>query len=265
MAVQSCTAAYDLLRRKTEQAELRIINALTVGLTWVCCRANLAEKPGHPSSVGLAMRLGSSTRILPWSGTVAGRSTSNIAAWLQSWNTIEAAVGLAAVNASINTIDNELLKSAEKIRRSKHPNLAVFDYFMPQIKGQKVIVIGHYPGISEHLSDLDMTILERAPKASDLPDTAAELLLPNADWVFITASSLINKTFPRLAELAESARTVLMGPSTPWLKEWADFGIDYLAGIQVANLEKVIQIISEGGGTRLFDGGAEYVVAKISK
>lgn len=54
-----------------------------------------------------------------------------------------------------------------------------------------------------------------------------------------------------------------MGPSTPWLSGWSDFGIDYLAGVQVADVTKAEQIAAEGGGTRLFDGGVKYAIADI--
>jgi hypothetical protein len=88
-------------------------------------------------------------------------------------------------------------------------------------------------------------------------------LLPNADWVFLTATSLINKTFPRLAELAQHATTVLMGPTTPWLPQLAEFGIDYLAGVEVIDAEKLQQTIAEGGGVRIFETGVRYRVVEL--
>jgi hypothetical protein len=97
-----------------------------------------------------------------------------------------------------------------------------------------------------------------------LPDTAAEYLLPEAEWVFITASSIPNKTFPRLAELSRDATTVLMGPTTPWLPELKHFGIDYLAGVEVADPDALRQTIAEGGGVRVFDEGVRYRIAPLT-
>jgi uncharacterized protein (DUF4213/DUF364 family) len=76
--------------------------------------------------------------------------------------------------------------------------------------------------------------------------------------VFITASSIANKTLPHLFELSKNAQVVLMGPSLPWLSGWRDFGVNYLAGVAVRDREKLFQIAAEGGGTRIFDEAVEY-------
>ena len=142
-------------------------------------------------------------------------------------------------------------------------NLAVFEHFAPQLKNRRVVVIGRYPGLEAYAGALDLTVLERQQTEGDLPDPACEYLLPQADWVFLTASSLANKTFPRLAELSRRATTVLMGPGTPWLADFADFGIDYLAGVDVTDSTQLRRTVAEGGGTRLFEGGVRYRLAAL--
>lgn len=118
-----------------------------------------------------------------------------------------------------------------------------------------MVIIGRYPGLSQYEQAADLTILERQPTAQDLPDTACEYLLPDADWVFLTATSIANKTFPLLVELTQQVELVLMGPSVPWLPELADMGIDYLAGVAVTDPVALRQTSSEGAGTRIFDRG----------
>ena len=44
-----------------------------------------------------------------------------------------------------------------------------------------------------------------------------------------------------------------MGPTVPWLPEIHEFGIDYLAGVEVIDAEKLYQTVAEGGGMRIFD------------
>ena len=85
--------------------------------------------------------------------------------------------------------------------------------FAPHVQGTKVVVIGSYPGLEASGLLGDFTCLERRPRPGELPDTAAESILPQAEWVFITASSIANKTLPRLLTLSARARVVLMGPS----------------------------------------------------
>ncbi len=226
-----------------------IVEAVNIGLVWTLCKA------GH---CGLAMSPQLPTRTLPWSGTLVGKSLHELSAWINEWDAYQATVGMAAINAAINA-QNPLPEGISL----PAGNLAVFDHFLPQLHGKKVVVIGRYPHIERYAEHIDLKIIERQPTANDYPDSACEFLLADADWVFLTATSLINKTFPRLAELAQHATTVLMGPTTPWLSELAEFGIDYLAGVEIIDAEKLQQTIAEGGGVRIFETGVRYRVVDL--
>ncbi|XTZ10972.1 MAG: Rossmann-like domain-containing protein, partial [cyanobacterium endosymbiont of Rhopalodia yunnanensis] len=93
---------------------------------------------------------------------------------------------------------------------------------------------------------------------------ASEYLLPESDWVFLTGTSIPNKTFPRLVELSRDAKLVLMGPTVPWLAELAEFGIDYLAGVTVVDPNALRQTVAEGGGVRIFETGVQYQLYDFS-
>lgn len=231
------------------------IRQVNLGLTWTSCRTD--------GGTGFAQSPGIASRVLTFPGTLAGRHARDVVPWIRSWDPFEATVALATANACINTSDNRLMQAAQPIDTGEYANLAVFTHFRPRLIGRKVVVIGRYPGLDSVLSGLDVTVLERQPGANDHPDPAAEFLLPEADWVFLTATSLINKTFPRLAELAAHAVTVLMGPSAPWLLAFADYGIDYLAGTRPVDADRAVTIAAEGGGTRLFGDGVRYALADL--
>lgn len=225
-----------------------IIETVNIGLVWTLCKA------GH---CGLAMSPQLATRTLSWSGTLVGKPLRELSVWINEWDAYQATVGMAAINAAINT---QPLPAGINLTAG---NLAVFEHFLPQLQGRKVVVIGRYPHIERYAEHIDLTIIERQPVANDYPDSACEFLLPQADWVFLTATSLINKTFPRLAELAQHATTVLMGPTTPWLPELTEFGIDYLAGVEIIDAEKLQQTVAEGGGVRIFETGVRYRVVSL--
>ena len=250
---------YDLLIERAESAARDArVEQIVIGLTWTLCQCRAEQGLG----TGLAMSPMQYTRTLPWAGTLAQRPISDIIGWIKSWNPFEAAIGLAAINSVLNFSSTTVTSGATALTTS---NLAVFEYFLPRLKNRKVVVIGRYPGLERYQSALDMTVLERTSQEGDLPDTACEYLVPEADWVFLTASSLVNKTFPRLAELASDAVTVLMGPSVPWLKEWADFGIDFLAGVEVCDPDLLSATVAQGGGTRIFDQAVRYRVVDLGK
>lgn len=243
---------YDLIAERA--ANSAAVEEVLIGLTWTLAQSE--------AGYGLAMSPMMQTRTLTWSGTLTGKTVSGLLPWLRSWNPYEATVAMALANSVINT-HSPLLQQACPIDSSG--NLSVFEFFAPLLKGQRVVVIGRYPGLDRFQQELDITVLERQPGEGDLPDTACEYLLPQADWVFLTATSLINKTFPRLAELSQNAALVLMGPTLPWLAELADFGVDFIAGVAVDDAAQLRRTVAEGGGTRIFGNGVSYRVAATSE
>ncbi|NEN91028.1 MAG: DUF364 domain-containing protein [Okeania sp. SIO3H1] len=229
------------------------IKEILIGLTWTLCETE---------SIGLCMSPGTVTRTLPWSGTLVNKPLKELASWLHSWNSFEATVGMAAINAEING-RSPLPAQGESLSPYGPGNLAVFEYFLPMIRGKKVAIIGRYPRLSRYENEMEMTVIERQPGADDFPDQASEYLLPEAEWVFLTATSIANKTFPRLVELAKNSQLVLMGPTMPWLADFKQFGIDYLAGVTVSNSQALRQTVAEGGGVRIFETGVQYHVLKL--
>ncbi len=127
-----------------------------------------------------------------------------------------------------------------------------FTSTLDQIAGKKVAVIGHFPGLEKARDCCDLTILEREPEAGDLPDFAAEYVLPQQDCVFITGSTLTNKTLPRLLELSAGATVALVGPSVPLVPWWFDSGVDLLAGTVVTNKAGVWERCLEGAHKGIF-------------
>lgn len=232
------------------------VEEVLIGPIWTLCRTE--------RGIGLAMSPRIPTRTLDWSGTLRGRPVGELAAWVKEFEPYKATVGMAAVNAALAELalpPDSVPVAAGSVLPA---NLAVFEHFLPRLEGQNVVVIGRYPGLEALAERCRLTVLERTPGPGDLPDCACEYLLPEADWVFVTASSLTNKTFPRLAELSRAARTVLMGPTLPWLPEFADWGIDYLAGVEVMDAEILRRTVAEGGGVRIFDGAVRYRIAELS-
>jgi uncharacterized protein (DUF4213/DUF364 family) len=240
-----------LARVSTDAAMSRVL----LGLQW-----GVAESDG----LGLCFAPSDVPRTLPWPGTLVGKSASDLSQWIRSFDPAEACVGLAALNSVLNTKDNACAARAELLTEPGPNHLRVFAHFAPQLAGAKVAVVGRYPGLQQTFANLEYTCLERKPGPETLPDLACEYVLPEADVVFLTASAIANKSLPRLLELSQHARVVLMGPSLPWLAEWADFGVDYLAGVTVHDPAMAWQVAAEGGGTRLFETAVEYRLLRVS-
>lgn len=230
-----------------------VVDNLMIGLVWTLCQTK--------HGTGLAMSPNLAPRTLPWAGELVGKPVKDLAAWIWEWQPHKATIAMATINSNLN--NRPLPDSVVLDDNSPFPNLAVFDYFLPQLKGKKVVVIGHYPNIEQYQDLMQLSVLEKQPTGDDLPDAACEFLLPDADWVFLTASSIPNKTFPRLAELSTNAKTVLMGATTPWLPQLHEFGIDYLAGVGVTDESLLYQTAAQGGGVKIFNQGLRYRVAEL--
>lgn len=180
-----------------------------------------------------------------------------MAVYLKSWNLYEASLGTAAVNSFYNTperVQSWLSKPLESI----HGPGALTD-MLDMIAGKRVAVIGHFPNMEQAAECCSLTVLERNPQDGDLPDFAAEYVLPEQDFVFITGVTVTNKTLPRLLELSAQATVVLMGPSVPLVPWWFDQGVDVLAGMVVVDRDEVWRYCQEGGMRGPFDNGGWMV------
>ena len=187
-----------------------------------------------------------------------GRPLREVAALVKSWNFQEASVGLAAINAHLNT-RAELDRAAAAGSGSADGD--AFDLFLSRVKGKKAAIIGRFPYLERLASHCrSLIVFERDPGPHDLPDSAAEFLLPEQELVFITATSIINKTLPRLLELCAGAGVGLVGPSTPLTPLLFQHGVEALSGLIPVDQRKVAEVVArEDSCIRLFAEGVQKV------
>jgi uncharacterized protein (DUF4213/DUF364 family) len=245
---------YDLLIERARSAQP--IQRLLLGLNWSVAQVD---------ACGVCFSPLDPPRTLAWPGTIARRPASDVVSWIRSSEPAEATVASAVINAVLNHSQNECLKRAAPLRAVGPAHLAVFAHFKEQVRGAKVVVVGRYPGLEAIWDRREYSCLERRPFPDTLPEQRAPETLAGADWVFLTASSLANNTLPQLLQWGRGARIVLMGPSTPWLAEWADFGVHYLAGVEVQEPHELFGIAAEGGGTRIFERAVSYRLLDLSR
>jgi uncharacterized protein (DUF4213/DUF364 family) len=122
------------------------------------------------------------------------------------------------------------------------------------LKGKSLAMIGHllgHSGIREELLSQcsEYYVLEREPREGDYPDSACEYILPQSDIVVITGSASMNKTMPRLLELAENAEVILTGPSVPMCQELFSLGISRLYGVIIEDVDAMSRGIVESKGS----------------
>lgn len=207
--------------------------------------------------MGLAMTYRGSAHDENPLSLLSGRPVRDLALYVKSWDLRQASLGMAAINAFYNAPDRVqgwLATPLSELRSS-----GAFTSSLPEIAGKRVAVIGHFPGLEKARERCELTILERDPQEGDLPDFAAEYVLPQQDYVFITGTAITNKTLPRILELCAGATVALVGPSVPLAPWWFELGVDVLAGTVVMDRPGVWQRCLEGAHRGIFDAGAWMV------
>ena len=168
---------------------------------------------------------------------------------VKSENLIKASTGNAALNALLPL--------------SEYKKMNVFDPILKMAKNYKNIgIVGRFPFVAR-LKNKNYKMFEMDPTGDELPASAEEELLPECDLVIITGTALTNHTLERLLEISNGF-TMVIGPTTPLSPILFDYGADLLAGVRVNN-RKVLEIVSQGGGTREFKPYVEEVVIECKK
>jgi uncharacterized protein len=228
------------------------ILGVQIGLFWT---AVLAETDGG-LSCGLAATLTSPELehdrkpAVGAAGHLHELSSQELMALAQSSSYTEASIGIAAINTLLPKDPRQWVE------------LNAEDYIVQHGAARNVAVVGHFPFILRLKPQVkNLWVLELRPRGEDLPAEAAPDILPQADLVAITATTLINGTFEGLMALCRpDTRVMLLGPSTPLSPVLFDAGVDVLSGTIVDDPPRVLQAISQGitflqlhhlGGVRL--------------
>ena len=177
-------------------------------------------------------------------GHLLERSAAELAALAQSDSLLEASVGFATLNALLDVpLDRCHEVNAEELIVEKGA-------------GKKVAIVGHFPFIP-HVRDVasETWVLELAPGEGDLPAERASELLPQADVIALTGTSLLNHTFDELiTHCAPNAYILMLGGTTPLSTVLFDYGIDAVAGTRIVDPEAAARSISQGATFKQVQG-----------
>jgi len=239
----------DLLQVAEEGLKEREVEDLRIGLTYTAVLLDdgslgvAATQPDYPTGRSRCCDL-------------AGKATRNsleTALLVRETNTIDVSAGLAAINAVLN-------------RDATGDEGDLLD-FLAISPGETVGMIGHFgPFVRRLEGNCTLQVFERTRfRENTYPDWPAEQLLPAADVVLITSSTLVNKTLDHLLCLCRpDARVALAGPSTPLFPGlFAEHGVDFLAGMRFHDPAAMLDIISRAGGTPSFSPCATKLTQRL--
>jgi uncharacterized protein (DUF4213/DUF364 family) len=182
--------------------------------------------------------------LIRWAGDLLDHDARELAGLLCSSSPMEAALGMAAANGLLDVDEEKLTNrnaSEEIIERGRN---------------KRVAIVGHFPFIPtvrQAVRQLD--VLELHPGPGELPPAAMAEVIPQADVVAITGTSLINHTFDALIQQCRPEAFVLvLGPTTPLSAVLFDYGVDLIAGTQVIDSATALRVASQGAIFRQMRG-----------
>ena len=211
---------------------------LRVGAYWVVVRTSIGA--------GMASALRSEEHLrghqpIGRAGHLLELSPVELTRLLRSNSPPEAAIGLAAANALLGP-------DVPQLREEK-----ALSILQDRGRGRRVAMIGHFPfadelrGICEELLVFERGV-NRQP--DDLGEESMKQVLPSADVVSVTATTLLNRTLPDvLRRVRSDAFLMMVGPSTPLTPRIFDFGFDVLCGTVLDEPEAVLLAVSQGAVT----------------
>jgi len=202
-----------------------VAERVIVGLNWTLVIG--------PNGAGMALTPARGTagcRSLPRPGTYAGQPLATLAALWVSDNIFEHTIAVAAVNAHWNRYD---------LQASAEDGLDLIEN-----RGERTVVIGRFPGVADRHPGI--AVVERQPRPGEYGEAAMPALLAKAEFVAVTASTIVNGSLPGILALCPDAYVHVIGPSTPLAPTLFDLGIDALSGFVGRDIDGLAKAVSEG-------------------
>jgi uncharacterized protein len=215
-----------------------VVEEVRIGLGYVGVRLD-------DRRIGLAAMLlhdlPSGCSLFPDAGRLAGSKVPSLLTNLiEGRDPLEKALGLAAANAVLHTEFGEDERDSLSIMElMPADHVAMVGLFTPMVP--KIEATG-----------AKLTVIERNPaRLAVLDKKDSDRILKECTVAIITATTLLNDTLEEvLNSLGNPRHVAILGPSTPLLPEiFQGTPVHHLGGAVVRDTGKVMQIISEGGGT----------------
>ena len=162
------------------------------------------------------------------------------------------AAGLDLAAASLNALLGARLRARDTALGDENG----LDLIARLSAGKRLAVVGRFPYLEDiRLPARESWVLELRPAGDELPAAAAPEVIPRADVVGITGSTLANGTLEGLLALCRrDAFVAIIGPTTPLSPVLFDYGASILCGAIADDPQRMLEGVAAGGSTRRLPG-----------
>ena len=208
------------------------VRSVTVGAHWT---AVCSTRCGLATTI-IGTKPHDHTTVVRDAGRLHCKSAQDLAAYALSDNSLEASIGVAAINSLLEVNEQNAVE------------MNAAQVLMKRGAGKNIALVGHFPFIPQLREVVrNLWVIEQHPAGDDYPEKSASDFIPKADVVAITASSLINHTLDDLlAQCNPEALVMILGPSTPFSPVLFDHGATIIAGSYVLDEASVLNGIGQG-------------------
>lgn len=205
---------------------------------------------------GLASTLRTSCspgRVVHDVGNLHNKSSKELAQYVLSEYMLEAVIGMAAINSALPIDENSFTEiNAGEILEEKGA-------------GKNIAVIGHFPFIPGlRKAAKELYVIEKRPREGDLSEDQMPDILPQADVIAISGTTLMNHTFENIMKYCrDDSFKLMLGPSTPLSAVLFDHGIDVISGVLVEDRDLLLKYLTQGASFKFLKG--KKMVSMIKK
>ena len=212
-----------------------------------------------------------SAMAMPFSGKLQGRAAYELAEEAFSAHGIRRAVGIATLNALADLCWERRPNPDVEFR------LGVDAFDASEIRpGERVVVVGAFVPFLRELKRRRQPylVLEQDPatlKPEEMPfyrpAEAADEVVPQADVLLVTGTTLLNDTLEHLLALKRPAcRATMVGPTVGLLPDaFLRRGADILGSVRVTEPDAFLDMLAEGGSGYHFLGRSAQKVVLVRR
>lgn len=211
----------------------------------------------------------SSAMEMPFPGKMRGRKAERFFEDALEGSGVRRALAIAVINALAQTAVSRHgspgadllhdLDAFEAVAVQPHETAVVVGAFVPFLRGLRAIGATHY------VLEKDPTTLKPIEMPFYRPAEMAPEIVPLADVLLVTGTTLINGSLEGLLSLAKpDARVVVVGPTVTQIPD-AFFrrGCHLVGGIEITDPDAFLDVLAEGGsGYHFFGRSARKIVLR---